>query len=59
MTIATSHRIWWVVACVAGLAVFALMVTYLYQPVLQTISFMLGRPYFADCSTGIRSEGPL
>jgi hypothetical protein len=59
MTIATSHRIWWVGACVAGLAVFVLMVTYLYQPVLQTISFMLGRPYFADCSTGIRSEGSL
>jgi hypothetical protein len=59
MTVAASRRIWWVVACVAGVAVFALMVIYLYRPVLQTISFMLGRPYFADCSTAIKSEGPL
>jgi hypothetical protein len=59
MSAAASRRIWWVVAGVGGVAVFVLMMIYLYQPVLQTISFMLGRPYFADCSTGIRSEGPL
>jgi hypothetical protein len=58
-TATSSRRLWWVAGCVGGVAAFALMATWLYRPVLQTISFMLGRPYFADCSTVIKSEGAL
>jgi hypothetical protein len=56
-TATSSRRFWWVAGAVGGIAAFGLMATYLYRPVLETISFMLGRPYFADCSTAIKYEG--
>jgi hypothetical protein len=59
MPVTASRRIWWVAGCLGALALFALMLTQLYPPALRTISFMLGRPYFENCSTEIKAEGPL
>jgi hypothetical protein len=53
------HRYRWFLAAAAGVAVGALLYVYVYPPVLQTVSFMLGRPVFDNCSTAIKTEGEL
>ena len=56
---ARLHRYRWFLAAAASLAVGAILYVYAYPPVLQTVSFMLGRPYFDNCSTAIMTEGKL
>ena len=53
------HRYWWFIAASASIALGWLLYLYAYPPVLQTVSFMLGRPYFDNCSTAIKAEGPI
>jgi hypothetical protein len=53
------HRYRWFLAAAASLAVGALLYVYVYPPVLQTVSFMFGRPMFENCSTAIMTEGEL
>ena len=53
------HRYRWFLAAAASMALGAILYTYVYPPVLQTVSFILGRPYFENCSTAIKTEGDL
>jgi hypothetical protein len=59
MSAARLHRIGWFLAVAASLALGALLYVYVYPPVLRTVSYMLGRPYFENCTTAIRTEGPI
>jgi hypothetical protein len=56
---ARLHRYRWFLAAAASLALGAILYVYVYPPVLQTVSFMLGRPHFENCSTAIKTEGEL
>ena len=56
---ARLHRYRWFLAAAASLALGAILYVYVYPPLLQTVSFMLGRPYFDNCSTAIKTEGEL
>ena len=56
---ARLHRYRWFLAAAASLALGAILYVYVYPPVLQTVSFMLGRPVFENCSTAIKTEGEL
>jgi hypothetical protein len=51
------HRYGWFLVAAASLAFGLALYVFVYPPVLRTVSFMLGRPYFEDCSTAIKTEG--
>jgi hypothetical protein len=53
------RRYWRLFAGLGSLGALSLMFVYLYPPVYQVISFLLGRPHFDNCSTAIKAEGPL
>ena len=57
--VAIVRRWWWVLSGVGGVALGGLIWVYVYPAAHETISFMLGRPHFAECTTAIKTEAAL
>jgi hypothetical protein len=57
--ISMLRRWWWVPAGLGGVALASLISVYVYPAARETISFVLGRPYFAECTTAIKKEAAL
>ena len=53
------RRWWWVLAGLGGAGLAGVAWIYLYPPVFQAVTFLLGRPHFADCTTAVRAEAAL